>query len=85
MTSPRATSRIVPLLLLLSAVVFWGTSFVATKTALDSFSPMTVIWLRMAIATIAFAPAWFFLPRPAYQRGDAKWLALIALLQPCIY
>lgn len=85
MPSPRTPNRIAPLLLLLGAVVFWGTSFVATKTALDSFSPMMTIWLRMAIATLVFAPAWFFVPKPVYARGDIKWLALIALLQPCIY
>ena len=85
MPSPRPTGRVIPLLCLLGAVVFWGTSFAATKTALDSFGPMTVIWLRMAIATLVFAPAWFFVPKPKYRRGDVKWLALIALLQPCIY
>lgn len=85
MPGSRPQSRIFPLLCLLGAVVFWGTSFVALKTALDSFSPMTVIWLRMALATVVFAPVWFFIPRPAYERGDAKWLALIALLQPCFY
>jgi drug/metabolite transporter (DMT)-like permease len=46
---------------------------------------MTVIWLRMMIATIVFAPAWFFVPKPRYRRGDVKWLALITLLQPCLY
>jgi drug/metabolite transporter (DMT)-like permease len=84
-SSPRAVNRIVPLLCLMGAVLFWGTSFAATKTALDTFSPMTVIWLRMAVATIVFAPAWFFVPRPTYERGDFKWLVLIVLLQPCIY
>lgn len=85
MPSSRAAARVIPLLCLLGAVVFWGTSFAATKTALDSFSPMTVIWLRLVIATLVFAPAWFFVPKPAYRRGDVKWLALIALLQPCLY
>ncbi|HET6351307.1 MAG TPA: DMT family transporter [Coriobacteriia bacterium] len=85
MPSTRARSRILPLLCLLGAVVFWGTSFAATKTALDSFSPMTVVWLRMAIASAIFLPAWFFLPRPDYRSGDLKWLGLIVLLQPCIY
>ncbi|MDP2183706.1 MAG: DMT family transporter [Actinomycetota bacterium] len=85
MPASRPQGRIFPLLCLLGAVVFWGTSFVALKTALDSFSPMTVIWLRMALATVVFAPVWFFIPKPAYQRGDALWLALIALLQPCLY
>jgi drug/metabolite transporter (DMT)-like permease len=84
-STSRVADRVVPLLCLLGAVVFWGTSFVAIKTALDSFSPMTVIWLRMAIATLVFAPAWFFIPKPDYRPGDLKWLALIALLQPCIY
>lgn len=78
-------SPLIPLLCLAGAVIFWGTSFVATKSALAHFSPMTVIWLRMVIATIVFAPAWFFLPKPAYQVGDVRWLALVALLQPCIY
>lgn len=82
-SDPR--SRIVPLLCLAGAVVFWGTSFAATKTALDSFTPMTVIWLRMIVAAVVFVPAWFFIPRPDYRPGDAKWLALIVLLQPCIY
>jgi drug/metabolite transporter (DMT)-like permease len=82
--STRA-SRLVPLLCLSGAVLFWGTSFAAMKTALDSFTPMTVVWLRMAIATLVFAPVWFFLPRPKYERGDVKWLALITLLQPCLY
>jgi drug/metabolite transporter (DMT)-like permease len=81
----RSTDRLISILCLLGAVIFWGTSFVATKTALDSFGPMTVIWLRMATAALVFAPAWFFVPKPSYQRGDLKWLALIALLQPCIY
>lgn len=83
--SPPRHSHVVPLLCLTGAVIFWGTSFAATKTALASFSPMTVIWLRMMVATVVFAPAWFFLPRPRYRSGDVKWLALIALLQPCIY
>lgn len=84
-SASHSTSRIVPVLCLAGAVLFWGTSFAATKTALDGFSPMTVIWLRMAVAALVFAPAWFFLPPPAFRRGDLKWLALIALLQPCIY
>ncbi|TDB37916.1 MAG: DMT family transporter [Actinobacteria bacterium] len=82
---PSRASRIVPLLCLLGAVLFWGTSFAATKTALDTFPPMTVIWLRMMIATLVFAPMWFFVPKPQYRRGDVKWLALVVLLQPCIY
>ena len=66
-------------------MLFWGTSFVVMKTALDTFTPMTVIWLRMAIASIAFAPFWRRVPRPAYLRGDWKVLLLAALCIPCLY
>ncbi len=84
-TPNTSASRVVPLLCLTGAVLFWGTSFVATKSALGYFSPMTVIWLRMAIASLVFAPAWFFLPKPDYRPGDIKWLALVSVLMPCIY
>jgi len=77
--------RIVPLLCLGGAVVFWGTSFAATKVALESFTPMTLVWLRMMIASVVFAPVWFFLPKPDYRPGDLRWLGLVVLLQPCIY
>jgi drug/metabolite transporter (DMT)-like permease len=78
-------ARLVPPLCLIGAVLFWGTSFAATKSALGSFSPMTVDWLRMIIATLAFAPFWLKVPRPQYQRGDWKLLALNAVLMPCVY
>jgi len=46
---------------------------------------MTVIWLRMVVATAVFAPFWGRLPTPRYRRGDWKLLALTALLMPCLY
>jgi len=84
--NPSTARRpVLPLLFLAGAVVFWGTSFVAMKTALDTFTPMTVIWLRMAIASLAFAPFWSRIPRPDYVRGDWKVLLLAALCIPCLY
>ena len=76
---------LLPLFLLGGAVLFWGTSFVAMKTALDSFQPMTVVWLRMVVAAVAFAPFWHRLPKPDYRRGDWKVLALASLCIPCLY
>lgn len=85
MSSPKPHRPVLPLLLLGGAVLFWGTSFVATKVALETFSPMTVNWLRMVIATLAFAPMWSRLPRPDYRRGDWRLLLLAALCIPCLY
>jgi len=39
-------------LLILLAVIFWGASFVATKTLLHEIKPITIIILRLIIATI---------------------------------
>ena len=78
-------ARVLPLLLLGGAVLFWGTSFAAMKTALDSFAPMTVVWLRMVVATAVIAPFLRRLPRPRYVRGDWRLLALSGLFIPCFY
>jgi drug/metabolite transporter (DMT)-like permease len=85
LSSNRSRHALLPLLFLSGAVLFWGTSFVAIKTSLDSFTPMTVNWLRMAIATLAFAPFWHRVPHPDYRRGDWKVLLLAAACIPCLY
>ncbi|MCH7963761.1 MAG: DMT family transporter [Bacteroidetes bacterium] len=36
----------------MSAVIFWGTSFIATKVALKELSPETIISLRLIIASV---------------------------------
>jgi drug/metabolite transporter (DMT)-like permease len=48
LTKPKS----VRYLLILLAVVFWGTSFVATKTLLLEIKPVTIIILRLIIASI---------------------------------
>jgi len=83
--APSTRRQLLPLVLLAGAVLFWGTSFAAIKVALDSFTPMTVMWLRMAIATLAFAPFWMRIPRPRYRAGDWKLLAVAAFCIPCMY
>jgi len=71
---------------LAGAVLFWGTSFFATKTALNAgVPPMTVVWLRMVVASLVFAPFWRRLPKPNRQPGDLKWVFLACLLQVGIY
>ncbi|MEZ7197879.1 DMT family transporter [Pseudodesulfovibrio karagichevae] len=70
---------------LAAAVLLWGTSFMATKTALTGFHPQTLVWLRMTLAALTVP---FFarrVPRPAYRPGDWKILTLLCLMQPCLY
>jgi drug/metabolite transporter (DMT)-like permease len=84
-SAPKPRRSLLPFALLGGAVLFWGTSFVAMKTALDSFPPMTLVWLRMVVAALAFAPFWGRLPRPEYRRGDWKVLSFASLCIPSLY
>jgi len=77
--------RLRPLLYLSGTVLFWGTSFVAIKTAYSGFSPMMVMWLRMTVASLVFLPFWRRVPRPQRRTGDWRFLGLAVLFIPCLY
>ncbi len=78
-------ARLLPMLLLAGTVLFWGTSFAATKDVYAVLPPMAVVWLRMSIAALVFLPFWGRIPRPTYRPGDAKFLALSVAFIPCGY
>lgn len=78
-------TRLLPLLCLSAAVLLWGTSFVAMKLALTGFAPLTVVFLRMLLASGLMALFWGRVPKTGCAKGDAKWLVLVCLLQPCLY
>ena len=83
---PDPRRRLFALACLGGAVLFWGMSFFATKTALSAgFSPMTVVWLRMVVASLVFLPFWSRLPKPDRRPSDWKWVGLACLLQAGIY
>ncbi|SNS00707.1 Permease of the drug/metabolite transporter (DMT) superfamily [Humidesulfovibrio mexicanus] len=83
MDTPRLS--LAPYLCLAGAVLLWGTSFTAMKYALMGFAPMVVVFLRMALASLLLLPAWGHVPKAGRRPGDLKWLALMCLLQPCLY
>ena len=70
---------------LAGAVLLWGTSFMATKTALQGFSPMSLVWLRMILASLMVLLMARRIPRPKYRAGDWKVLGFLCLMQPCLY
>jgi drug/metabolite transporter (DMT)-like permease len=76
---------LLPFLCLAGAVLLWGTSFMAMKFALTGFGPLAVVFLRMALASCLMALCWGRVPRAGRAPGDLKWLALVCLLQPCLY
>lgn len=70
----------------LLAMFFWSFSFVWFKIAYLAYQPMTVISLRLLLATaILFAIAKFTGKLQAIQRKDLKVFVLMAFFEPFMY
>ena len=71
---------------LVLAMMLWASSFVALKLAFRGYDPMVVIFGRMVVASICFAP---FIPtfRSAmpFLRQDFRPLLFMAFCEPCLY
>jgi drug/metabolite transporter (DMT)-like permease len=77
--------RWLPVISLVTAMLLWASSFIALKIAFSSYSPMIVIWGRMLVGSLCFL---FFikgLREVRYQKGDLRYLLLMAVCEPCIY
>lgn len=85
----RLQSTFLASIALFTAVTLWGSSFVATKIGLQHFEPLSIVWLRQLVATIAilpfWLPAWFRHRHASIQRGDISLLLLLSFFQPCLY
>jgi drug/metabolite transporter (DMT)-like permease len=85
--SPVARARTLPLLAVWGTVLFWGLSFVSSKTILNSgVPPMTMVCIRFVIATIILN---LFLrrfdPGARLRRKDLLPLAVSGLFGVTIY
>lgn len=67
------------------AVIFWGLSFVATKVALQSFTPFCLIFFRFFAASIFFGLLFWRTGFPSLTRKALKSLLLLAIMQPGLY
>ena len=79
------TVGLAPRLAVLGAVLLWGGSFSAMRTALADLHPWTVMWLRMVIALACILPMYRTVDVSMYRRGDWKLLIPAVILQPCLY
>lgn len=74
-----------PLAAVLSTIL-WGGAYVAMKTALERFHPMTMIFLLLAVSSVTFP---IFLPslraKQKYAGGDWRIFLVPALCDPCLY
>ncbi|WP_303722673.1 DMT family transporter [Malonomonas rubra] len=79
------TSRLLPILSLILAMLLWASSFVALKLAFRGYHPMQVIFGRMLIASLCFLP---FVPsffKLIWRKQDLKYLLTMAICEPCLY
>jgi drug/metabolite transporter (DMT)-like permease len=77
--------RILSSLALLGAMMLWGSSFVAMKYAFAHFSPMVVVFGRMAVATVCFLPFVPAFSRLPVTRAHVVPLAAMGVFEPCLY
>ena len=67
------------------AVLFWGLSFVATKIALQSFTPFCLIFFRFFAAAIFFSLLLWRTGFPPLTGKTLRSLVLLTLMQPGLY
>lgn len=84
-STPSAGSTGVASIGLIVAVILWGTSFVAMKSALAAFEPLAIMAVRMLLASALMLPFWSRLPSPSRRTGDGRKLLVLAALYPCLY
>lgn len=68
------------------AMIFWSFSFIWTRVAIHSFQPMTLITLRLLIASLLL----FVVTKSSgrfqkLRRKDFKWFILLAFFEPFLY
>lgn len=70
---------------LVFAMFIWGSSFIALKSAMQDLGPFTVIFFRMAIASLCFI---YFIKgflKYEFTKSDLKYILLLAMFEPCLY
>ena len=82
--SPTA-SKLLPHVALLTAMAFWGSTFVVLRIALSALSPLQTMAGRMLVACVVFLPLCPGLWRELKQHGHWGSLVLMALCEPCLF
>ena len=68
------------------AMIFWSFSFIWTRVAIQSFHPMTLITLRLILAsTLLFGAMKLGGKFQKLRRQDFKWFILLAFFEPFLY
>lgn len=74
-----------PYLILSTAILFWGTSFIGAKIALECFSPISYISVRFCLASIIFFILLLIKGFPKLSKKEHHQLLILALFEPTLY
>lgn len=75
---------------LVLAMLFYGVSFVSTKTVLQEFGPVTILATRLALSSLFLIVLDRIIPSREQLRrwplaSDLRWILLLTLFQPLLY
>ncbi len=72
-------------LAMVTTMLFWGVSFVASKLVLEQISPITYMAIRFLIASAVLGVVMVVRGRPRFSRRTHALIALTALAEPIAY
>lgn len=72
-------------LAMLTTMLLWGVSFVASKIVLEQISPLTYMGVRFLLASILLVVVMALRGRPRFARRTHALIALTALAEPVAY
>lgn len=68
------------------SMIFWSVSFIWTRVAIESFPPVTLVSLRLVIASILlFVISKLIGKFQKIRKKDLKWFVLLAFFEPFMY
>ena len=72
--------------IVISAMLFWGMSFIWSKIVFETFSPLTTIFLRLVISVITLFLFMFLMKiNMKVEKKDFKYFLLSAIFNPFLY
>jgi len=73
------------IVLLLTAMMTWASSFIALKSAIGPMGPMSVVFGRMIVASLCFVYFIKGFMKLEFTKKDIKYILLMTAFEPCLY
>ena len=81
----KSNTHVLTYTALITVVIFWGLSFVATKIALETFPTFTLVFIRFSVAALFFFLLMLSRGFPKFSGRDHAKIFLMSLFEPGLY